>query len=121
MPIHFSGQTVFVFLHIEGITLKFIVKIPCCIIIFSAMKLIVLYTFLFEYDYIISSCRFPLPKFIIDEFQQKIPNSVFTTNPCRIQYCTHEIVVIREDLVTKMCRNTVHFPNSGEISEHVSI
>ncbi|KAJ9585805.1 hypothetical protein L9F63_002396, partial [Diploptera punctata] len=62
--------------------------------------------------------KFPLPKYITDDFQQRVPTSVFTTNPCRIQYCTHEIVVIREDLVTKMCRNAVHFPDSGEISEH---
>jgi hypothetical protein len=63
----------------------------------------------------------PLPKLITGEFQQKIPSSIFTSNPCRIQYCTQEIVVIREDLVTKMCRNTIHFPTSGEIPEHVSI
>lgn len=63
----------------------------------------------------------PLPKVITDEFQQKIPSSIFTSNPCRIQYCTQEIVIIREDLVTKMCRNTIHFPTSGEIPEHVSI
>jgi len=63
----------------------------------------------------------PLPKVITEEFQRKIPSSFFTTNPCHIQYCTQEIVLIREDLVTKMCRNTIHFPTSGEIPEHVSI
>lgn len=63
----------------------------------------------------------PLPKVITEEFQRKIPSSIFTSNPCRIQYCTQEIVIIREDLVTKMCRNTIHFPTSGEIPEHVSI
>lgn len=64
--------------------------------------------------------RMPLPKIITEDFQRKIPSSVFTSNPCRIQYCTQEIVVIREDLVSKMCRNTIHFPTSGEIPEHVS-
>ncbi|GFG31082.1 hypothetical protein Cfor_00693, partial [Coptotermes formosanus] len=62
--------------------------------------------------------RMPLPKVITEEFQRKIPSSIFTSNPCRIQYCTQEIVIIREDLVTKMCRNTIHFPTSGEIPEH---
>ncbi|PSN37360.1 DNA polymerase epsilon subunit 2 [Blattella germanica] len=64
--------------------------------------------------------RFPLPKYITEEFQRKIPSSLFTTNPCRIQYCTQEIVVVREDLITKMCRNTIHFPTSGALSEHFS-
>jgi len=63
----------------------------------------------------------PLPKVITEDFQRKIPSSIFTSNPCRIQYCTQEIVIIREDLVTKMCRNTIHFPTSGEIPEHVCI
>ncbi|XP_067014699.2 DNA polymerase epsilon subunit 2 [Anabrus simplex] len=62
--------------------------------------------------------RPPIPKTITDDFQKKVPTSIFATNPCRIQYCTQEIVVIREDLVTKMCRNTIHFPTSGEIAEH---
>ncbi|PNF14371.1 hypothetical protein B7P43_G03418 [Cryptotermes secundus] len=62
--------------------------------------------------------RMPLPKIITEDFQRKIPSSIFTSNPCRIQYCTQEIVVIREDLVSKMCRNTIHFPTSGEIPEH---
>ncbi|XP_069698977.1 DNA polymerase epsilon subunit 2 [Periplaneta americana] len=62
--------------------------------------------------------RMSLPKVITEEFQQKVPLSIFTSNPCRIQYCTQEIVVIREDLVTKMCRNTIHFPTSGEIPDH---
>ncbi|KAJ4426622.1 hypothetical protein ANN_26420, partial [Periplaneta americana] len=64
--------------------------------------------------------RMSLPKVITEEFQQKVPLSIFTSNPCRIQYCTQEIVVIREDLVTKMCRNTIHFPTSGEIPDHVN-
>ncbi|XP_018397360.1 PREDICTED: DNA polymerase epsilon subunit 2 [Cyphomyrmex costatus] len=52
----------------------------------------------------------PLPKCIIEEVTKMIPNAIFTTNPCRIQYCTKEIVVLREDMLTKMCRNTLRFP-----------
>lgn len=52
---------------------------------------------------------------------KRIPRSVFTTNPTRIQYCTQEITVFREDILTKMCRNCVHFPESGDISMHVSL
>lgn len=65
--------------------------------------------------------RPPLPPSITTELQKSVPSIILTSNPCRIQYCTQEIVVIREDLVTKSCRNTIHFPTSGEIPDHVSI
>uniref|UniRef100_A0A8C5QHH1 DNA polymerase epsilon subunit n=1 Tax=Leptobrachium leishanense TaxID=445787 RepID=A0A8C5QHH1_9ANUR len=57
--------------------------------------------------------RPPIADHITEEFRQRVPFSIFTTNPCRIQYCTQEIVVFREDLVNKMCRNCVHFPSSS--------
>ncbi|XP_070517349.1 DNA polymerase epsilon subunit 2 [Cardiocondyla obscurior] len=60
----------------------------------------------------------PLPKCIIEEVTKVIPNAIFTTNPCRIQYCTKEIVVIREDMLTKMCRNTLRFPKEEHFFEH---
>ncbi|XP_039073256.1 DNA polymerase epsilon subunit 2 isoform X3 [Hyaena hyaena] len=63
--------------------------------------------------------RPPLAESITDEFRQRVPFSVFTTNPCRIQYCTQEIIVFREDLVNKMCRNCVRFPSSNlDIPNH---
>lgn len=52
---------------------------------------------------------------------QRIPNGVFTTNPCRIQYGTKEIVVLREDIVTKMCRNAIHFPSTDDIPQQVRL
>ncbi|XP_046995901.1 DNA polymerase epsilon subunit 2 isoform X1 [Schistocerca americana] len=62
--------------------------------------------------------RPPLPTFVTEELKKKLPSAIFSTSPCRIQYCTQEIVVIREDLVTKMCRNTIYFPTSGDIPQH---
>uniref|UniRef100_A0A8C6J940 DNA polymerase epsilon subunit n=1 Tax=Melopsittacus undulatus TaxID=13146 RepID=A0A8C6J940_MELUD len=63
--------------------------------------------------------RPPLAENITEEFRQLVPFSVFTTNPCRIQYCTQEIIIFREDLVNKMCRNCVHFPSSNmDIPNH---
>lgn len=59
--------------------------------------------------------------YITEEFTKRVGNVIITTNPCRIQYCTQEMVVIREDLVTKMCRNCVKFPNTEHIPNHVSI
>ncbi|XP_051833879.1 DNA polymerase epsilon subunit 2 [Antechinus flavipes] len=61
----------------------------------------------------------PLAESITNDFRQRVPYSVFTTNPCRIQYCTQEIIIFREDLVNKMCRNCVRFPNSNmDIPHH---
>ncbi|KAK6639481.1 hypothetical protein RUM43_007754 [Polyplax serrata] len=57
--------------------------------------------------------RPPLSKYLVSDFIAKVQNVTLATNPCRIQYCTREIVVIREDLVTKLCRNTIHFPNNA--------
>uniref|UniRef100_A0A8C3GAA7 DNA polymerase II subunit 2 n=1 Tax=Cyclopterus lumpus TaxID=8103 RepID=A0A8C3GAA7_CYCLU len=63
--------------------------------------------------------RPPLADYITEEFRQRVPCSVFTTNPCRIQYCSQEIVIIREDLVNKMCRNCVRLPNNNlDIPNH---
>ncbi|TKS86734.1 DNA polymerase epsilon subunit 2 [Collichthys lucidus] len=63
--------------------------------------------------------RPPLADHITEEFRQRVPFSVFTTNPCRIQYCSQEIVIIREDLVNKMCRNCVRLPNNNlDIPNH---
>ncbi|CAH0598362.1 unnamed protein product [Chrysodeixis includens] len=62
-----------------------------------------------------------LPNYLTDTIQNKLgDNAIFTTNPCRIQYCTQEIVVFRQDLVMKLCRNTLHFPESGDIPEHLA-
>uniref|UniRef100_A0A8C4QTQ8 DNA polymerase epsilon subunit n=1 Tax=Eptatretus burgeri TaxID=7764 RepID=A0A8C4QTQ8_EPTBU len=55
--------------------------------------------------------RPPLADFITTEFTQQVPSAVFATNPSRIQYCTQEIVVFRENLVSKMCRNCIQFPS----------
>lgn len=62
--------------------------------------------------------RLPLPKNLTKDFKNSIPGAIFATNPCRIQYCTKEIVILREDILTKMCRNTLHFPSQGSIYDH---
>lgn len=64
--------------------------------------------------------KLPLPKNLTEDFRKNIPGAIFATNPCRIQYCTKEIVVLRGDILTKMCRNTLYFPFQGNIHDHVS-
>ncbi|KAI5101906.1 DNA polymerase epsilon subunit 2, partial [Silurus meridionalis] len=58
--------------------------------------------------------RPPLAEHITEDFRQRVPFSVFTTNLCRIQNCSQEIVVIREViLVNKMCRNCLRLPGTN--------
>lgn len=64
--------------------------------------------------------RPPLPETLCAEFRRRVPRAILATNPCRLQYCTQQIVVCRADLVTKFCRNTIHFPEDGHLEEHVS-
>lgn len=61
-----------------------------------------------------------LPAFISEEFTKRLPKSVFATNPTRIRYCTQEIVVFREDIFTKMCRNCIRFPEAADLPMQVS-
>lgn len=49
-----------------------------------------------------------------------VPRTILASNPCRLQYCTQQIVVCRADLVTKLCRNTINFPDTGKLEDHVS-
>ncbi|XP_023230098.1 DNA polymerase epsilon subunit 2-like [Centruroides sculpturatus] len=51
-----------------------------------------------------------IPNTFLDDFLKKVPKAVFTTNPCRIRFYTQNILIFREDLIAKMCRNSVYFP-----------
>ncbi|XP_073990612.1 DNA polymerase epsilon subunit 2 [Rhodnius prolixus] len=56
-----------------------------------------------------------LPEVLLSDLKVHIKNLVSATNPCRIQYCTQEIIIIREDIVTKLCRNSIHFSDLKDI------
>lgn len=64
--------------------------------------------------------RSPLPNKLCADLKRLVPRIILATNPCRLQYCTQQIVVCRADLVTKLCRNTIHFPQTGKLEDHVS-
>lgn len=52
-----------------------------------------------------------LPPSFVSRMKQKVRNCIFTTNPCRIRYCTQEIVISREDMLNKLWRNALLAPN----------
>lgn len=45
--------------------------------------------------------------------------AIFTTNPCRIQYCTKEITVFRGDVLPKLLQGSLHKPKKNEIADNV--
>lgn len=64
--------------------------------------------------------RVGLPENLCSGLKRLVPRTVLASNPCRLQYCTQQIVVCRADLVTKLCRNTINFPETGKLEDHVS-
>ncbi|BFF98090.1 DNA polymerase epsilon subunit 2 [Drosophila madeirensis] len=54
--------------------------------------------------------RAPIPECLAAGLLKAWPRTQLATNPCRLQYCTQQIVVCRLDLMAKFCRNTLHFP-----------
>lgn len=63
--------------------------------------------------------RPPLPEKICADFKRLLPRTILASNPCRLQYCTQQIVICRADLITKLCRNTINFPQTGKLEDHV--
>lgn len=51
--------------------------------------------------------RMPLPDVYTKTMSRILPNVMFASNPCRIRFCTQEIVIFREDLLRKMQRHVV--------------
>lgn len=58
--------------------------------------------------------RPPLPSHLTEGLRRKVPSAEFVSNPCRLLYCTQEMVILREDIMTKMCRNCIFFPTNAE-------
>ena len=57
--------------------------------------------------------RPPIPSTLTSHLTEHVKNVHFCSNPCRIQFCTREIVVFREDILNKMSRHCVRFPSEG--------
>ncbi|CAF1602501.1 unnamed protein product [Adineta ricciae] len=57
--------------------------------------------------------RAPFPPTINDILKKRIRHLHLATNPVRIQYCTQEIVIFREDLLQKLCRYCIKLPSDN--------
>ena len=57
--------------------------------------------------------RPPLPS-AMTKALAKVPHVIFASNPCRIQYLSQEIVILREDVMARMLRNCVLIKDEAE-------
>ncbi|KND04980.1 DNA polymerase epsilon noncatalytic subunit [Spizellomyces punctatus DAOM BR117] len=48
-----------------------------------------------------------IPKYYTERIRSKLPKAMFMSNPCRIKYCTQEIVIFRDDIVKRMRRGSI--------------
>ncbi|KHJ42322.1 hypothetical protein D918_07662, partial [Trichuris suis] len=63
--------------------------------------------------------RMPLASSVVEPFRKKATHCILATNPCHIRYLSQRIVVFREDMVEKMCRNCFFMPSDlNAIPEH---
>ena len=58
----------------------------------------------------------PLPRSLTADLRARIPGIVFASNPCRLRYCTQEIVIFRQDLLKTMRRHCLLTPVGRYIS-----
>ncbi|PRP79059.1 DNA polymerase epsilon subunit 2-like [Planoprotostelium fungivorum] len=56
----------------------------------------------------------PLPSSFTNVIREKLPNAIFTTNPCRIRFHGQDITVFREDVLNKMRRQCIVPPTDTE-------
>ncbi|KAG9322544.1 hypothetical protein KVV02_003056 [Mortierella alpina] len=48
-----------------------------------------------------------IPDFYTAKVRSLVKRSIFTSNPCRIKYCDQEIVIFREDILSRLLRNCI--------------
>jgi len=51
--------------------------------------------------------RPPLPRSFTDVLRKKLRNVTFATNPCRVRFYTQEIVIFRDNILSKIRRNCI--------------
>lgn len=62
--------------------------------------------------------RHSLPPTLCKDLIKAWPRTKLMSNPCRLQYCTQQILVVRHNLLSRFARNTIHFPDKKDIDNH---
>ncbi|KYB26713.1 DNA polymerase epsilon subunit 2 [Tribolium castaneum] len=64
--------------------------------------------------------RLPIPSCITEDMTKMVKKAVFTSNPCRLQYCNKEITIFRADVLPKLLQASLHKPKKSELSENLT-
>jgi DNA polymerase epsilon subunit 2 len=64
--------------------------------------------------------RQPIPPCVTEDMTKILNKAIFTTNPCRLQYCTKEIAVFRADVPPKLLQASLHKPPKSEIADNLT-
>ena len=66
----------------------------------------------------------PILSTLVTKLKARLPKAHFVSNPCRIKFFDQEIVIFREDLMSKMLRNIVGVKpevKSEDLKRYVSL
>lgn len=58
--------------------------------------------------------RDPLPDILTKSLRQQVPNVKMASNPCRIQWFSQEIVIARDDFMSKVMRNALRITGGAD-------
>lgn len=72
------------------------------------------------FSFVYVNFRLSLPKYVTEDLSKHVPKAIFPTNPCRLQYCTKEIVLFRGDILAKLMQGTLYRPKKEEIGDSVA-
>ncbi|RKP11176.1 DNA polymerase alpha/epsilon subunit B-domain-containing protein [Thamnocephalis sphaerospora] len=63
----------------------------------------------------------PIPESFTERMRTRLPTACFTSNPCRIRYCSQDIVVLRSNLLARMRRHCAVPPQAahGELAQQM--
>ncbi|CAO3594701.1 unnamed protein product [Absidia cylindrospora] len=60
-----------------------------------------------------------IPDIFTTRLRHKLKKVTFATNPCRLRYCTQDLVIFREDTLNRLWRNVLLNPNTVDEPDSV--
>ena len=61
-----------------------------------------------------------VPSVFTQSLRETVRNITMTTNPCRMRFFTHEVVISRSNIASKLLRHTLVPPSDDhDIGDHV--
>ncbi|XP_044264960.1 DNA polymerase epsilon subunit 2 [Tribolium madens] len=64
--------------------------------------------------------RLPILTCVTEDITKMLKNAVFTSNPCRLQYCSKEITIFRAEILSKLLQASLHKPKKSELADNLT-